>query len=65
MLSPETLSRVSYLQQKVINGTATMEDMREGVKLLREDRLHVAQSAARAKKAPVNVGQLFDDLDKL
>lgn len=69
MFSPETQSRISNLRLKAVAGTVTAEEMKEAIHLLRQGRASAvaASSAARAKgaKKTVDVGALFDDLDKL
>lgn len=71
MYSPQTQSRIAHLRARCADGSITAEELREGVKLMREDRYSAltAQAnkpaGAKARKAPVNVGALFDSLDKL
>lgn len=70
MYSPETQSRISTLRSKCADGSITPEELREGIKLMREDRFSAVTSSAAAgskkkTKAPVNIAQIFDDLDKL
>ena len=71
ILSPETASQVAAYNQKILNGSATKEDVIAGVKLLREARFTsqtAAQASAKGKprvKGPVDVDALFDQLDKL
>lgn len=65
--SPEVQSRVTLLRSKILDGTATLEEMREGIKLLRQDR-HAAQDAAiKGKKrtsAPKRPAASMDDMMK-
>lgn len=71
MYSPETQSRISTLRSKCADGSITPEELREGVKLMREDRFTAVTSSAaagtgkRKAKQPVNVDAIFADLDKL
>lgn len=69
MYSPETQSRISTLRSKCADGSITPEELKEGIKLMREDRFTMVTSSAAAgtkkKKAPVNVDAIFADLDKL
>lgn len=71
MYSPETQSKMAHLRAKAVDGSITEEELRQAVKLVREDRYGVLQAQAnkpaskRAPKAPVNVGALFDSLDKI
>lgn len=69
MYSPQTQSRIAHLRSKCADGSVTMEELREAVKLMREDRFTATTASAAAKqrktKAPVNVGALFDSLDSI
>jgi hypothetical protein len=63
---------MAHIRAKVVDGTVTAEELREGVRLMREDRFGALQAAAnsasgrkKAAKAPVNVDNLFADLDKI
>lgn len=49
--SPETLNRIAQLRAKVADGTITMEEMKEGVLLLRQDRKLAASSSDTARRA--------------
>lgn len=70
--SPETTSRLAALRAKCADGSITKEELAEGIRLMRSDQysaVKAAQAAGsrpkRAGKAPVDVGALFDDLDKI
>lgn len=67
MLSPEQQSRMSYLRSKVIDGTITMEEMRETVLTMREGRITTAQAAqsTKAKKSPRSADDLLSELGGL
>lgn len=71
MYSPETTSRIAALRAKCVDGSITAEELREGVRLMREDRFAAVKSSAakpsggKRAKAPIDVGALFNDLDKL
>lgn len=69
MLSPEAQSEIANIRSRSTAGTATIEDFKKVYALLREGRLSVASASSakspRGKKAPVNVSNLFDELDKL
>lgn len=69
-LSPEMQSKVQLWRQKAREGTLTVEERREAIQLLRQDRVGAAQisAASRAKKAPkapVNADDLLNELDNL
>ena len=49
--SPETLARIAQLRAKCTEGTATLEEMKEAVKLLRGDRRTAASAGDGAKRA--------------
>ena len=71
MYSPATQSRMAHLRAKASDGSITEEELREAVRMMREDRYAVLQAQAnkptrsKAAKAPVNVASLFDSLDKI
>ena len=53
MPSPEVTTKLAILRQKSRDGTITLEEMREGIAILREDRIgaSVASGKARTTKA--------------
>lgn len=69
--SIELQAKIQAWRQKSAQGTMTQEDMREAIAALRQDRVvaHTTSTASKARKSaakePVNVGGLFDELDKL
>lgn len=73
MYSPEVQSRLATIRAKASDGSATVEDYREAIKLIREGRVSAlnaqkAKSSAgsgRKTKAPVNTDALFDELGKI
>jgi len=73
MYSPQTQSRMAHLRAKASDGSISEEELREAVKMMREDRYAVLQAqqakassgGGRKAKAPVNVASLFDSLDKI
>lgn len=67
MLSPEQQTRISQLRSKAIDGTITMEEMKEVIRTLREGRLATAQAAStsRAKKATKSADQMLAELGAL
>lgn len=67
--SPETQAKISLLREKSLNGTITLEEVKEAISILRADR-HGAASTPKAKSrtakpATVNVNDLFSELDNL
>lgn len=48
-LTPENTARLQALQAKVLQGTATLDEVKEGVKILRQDRI-AAQSSSTASR---------------
>lgn len=69
MLSPEQASRIATIRQRALIGQASLDDYREAILILRESRRGAQAAAtatkARAKKGPVDVNSLFDELDKI
>lgn len=68
-MTPELQSRVLVWRQKAIDGTLTLEDQIEAVRVLREGRLSASIASANAKKtaskkpAPIlNADDLLEDL---
>jgi hypothetical protein len=70
--SPELQSKLALWRQKSIDGTITLEELKEAVKIMRADR-HAALDAAmrpaskgkKTAKAPVDTQKLLDDLENL
>lgn len=50
-MTPETASKIAIIRQKVVDGTVTTEELKEGVMLMRQDRRTAATPAASAKRA--------------
>lgn len=72
MYSPEVQSRLVTIRAKASDGTATVEDYREAIRLIREGRVSALQaqkasrsSSKKTSKAPVNTDALFDELEKI
>lgn len=55
-LSLEQTMRLSQIRQAVNSGTATDEMLREGIAILRQDRVaaQIASTTSRSAKAPVD-----------
>lgn len=67
-MSPEQQARIQALRAKAREGTLTLEESREAIILLREDRVaasatSAASKARKAPKAPVNSDDLLAELE--
>ena len=62
-MTPELNAKVAEWRQKSVEGTLSLEDMKEAIQALRGGRVSaaIASSTSRAKKAPIVV-QSADDL---
>ena len=49
--SAETLSRIAQIRAKIADNTATLEEVKEGIILLRQDRKSAAGSSDTARRA--------------
>ena len=70
MISPELSARIAVWRQKSLDGTITLDEQREALKLMREGRLAAAQSSAaskrsKAKAAVPNADDLLSELDEI
>jgi len=68
--NPELLNRIAEWRRKATDGTISLEEMREAIKVLRENRISATAEAAkpkssRGKKAPVTPVDAGDLLDQL
>ena len=63
-ISLETQLRISELREKAKAGTLTIDECKEGIAFLRQERLAMPPSASksRAAKVPVNADDLLKDL---
>ena len=66
-MSPEVAARIVSLRSKAEDGTATLEDMREGVRLLRGDRVSAAVTSEKSRKvkAKAQIKSADEMLDEL
>lgn len=69
-MSPETQARLVILRQKSVEGTITMEELREGVLLMRADRVAGASASdgsrrAKAKAVVKSADEMLDELGGL
>lgn len=69
---PTMLNQISEWRRKAADGSITLEEMREAIKVLRANRLTSLEAAAKSKSrskktpaAPVNAGDLLDQLNGL
>lgn len=62
-------ARVEIWRKKVLDGTITIEEMREAVEAIRQGRVTAAATAAKsrssARAAPIDSDALLDDLENL
>lgn len=67
MLSPEDQSRLTQLRAKAIDGSITMEEMKEVIRVLRQGRLAAAESAqkSKAKKSSKSADDMLSELGGL
>ncbi len=70
MISPELSAKIQVWRQKSLDGTITIEEQREALKLMREGRLAAAQASAagkraKAKAAVPNADDLLNELDDI
>ena len=73
MPTPEALEAISALRQKIASGNYTQDDVREGVRLMREGRIAAAQTSAKAKttrakakdNTPINTDDLLKGLEDM
>lgn len=70
--SPELQSKLALWRQKSIDGTITLEELKEAVRIMRSDRhaaldaqMKSASGAKRTAKAPVDTAKLLNDLENL
>lgn len=66
-MSPEVRDRIAILRQKAVEGTLTVEEAREGVMLMRADRVAGASASdssrrAKAKAVIKSADEMLDEL---
>lgn len=66
-MSPEVLQRISILRAKSLDGSMTLEDAKEAIRLIRGDRRGAAASSdsARRAKAKASIKSADEMLDEL
>lgn len=70
---PTLLNQISVWRTKAADGSITLDEMREAIKVLRANRLSSMEAAAKSKSggrkkapaAPVDAGNLLDQLNGL
>lgn len=67
MLSPESQARITVLRAKSADGSITMDEMREAVRLIRGDRVsaQTASEGAKRTRAKAVIKSGDDMLDEL
>jgi len=61
-VSLEMQQRIAELRQKARDGTLTLEETREGINFLRQERLAMPPAKAGSKKVVVNADALLGEL---
>ncbi len=66
-MTPETQAKIAQWRAKALDGTLTIEEMREAIIALRGDRLGAAHASAasKRKKAIVDIPSADDLLNEL
>lgn len=68
-LSPEVSAKLGLFRQKAVAGTLSIEEMREAIQILREDRMRAASTDSakrtRARKEVKSAEELLSQLDGL
>lgn len=71
MYSPQESARIQQLRAKALRNELTLEEVREGLEMLRQGRVAAADASAKSKtkkaasKAPVDSDQLLGELGSL
>lgn len=69
-MTPEMMLKIAAIREKVKDGTATLEDMKEGIRLVREDRTGALTASAASKKKAIkaevpSAADLLNELEGL
>ncbi len=66
-MNHEVSVKIAVLRQKASAGTATREDLREAIELMRQSRGQAAKvaTAKKAAKGPINTEDLLSELGDL
>lgn len=68
-MAPEVAAKITVLRQKMIEGTATLDELKEAVVLMRSDRKIAASTPSGSKKssakpkAVVNADDMLNELN--
>lgn len=54
-VSPEMQARIAILRQKALDGTLTLEETKEGINFLRQERMAMPPAKTSTKKAAANI----------
>jgi len=60
MLTVEQTARLLAIQRKVLEGTETIEDLKEGVTLLRQDRIAASAAGTTSRSKRVEEKKVVD-----
>lgn len=52
-MTPETIQRLVILRQKMMDKSATKEELKEAIRVMREDRVSAAASSSPSRKKAV------------
>jgi len=65
--SPEVQSRIAVLRARALDGSITLDDMKEAISLMRADRkgAAIASATSKAKSAKAAVPNVADLLDEI
>jgi hypothetical protein len=61
MYPPETQARIEELTRKALNNTITLEEEREAIRLLRNDRRSAADASAKATRSKAKTAVIDGD----
>ena len=64
-LSPESTQRLQVLQAKVLAGTHTLDELTEGIAILRADRVGAQISSTRSRSASAEAKKIINPADLL
>lgn len=68
MYSPELTNQISIWRQKAMDGSLTLDEMREAIRLMRAGRLSAIEAqrvSKRARPAPKSAEELLGEISQL